>query len=107
MPDSPALGAGGGAICQSVDQRGIHRPQSGACDIGAFELTPPQPALRIVQTVKDYVDISWPFAGRAWMLEGSVKLRPPAWVPIPIPDESTSLRLFAPGKAMFFRMRLP
>ena len=33
---SPAIDAGA-AHCQALDQRGIVRPQGGACDIGAFE----------------------------------------------------------------------
>lgn len=44
LPGSPALDAGdpaipgsGGASCPTVDQRGIGRPQTGRCDIGAFE----------------------------------------------------------------------
>jgi hypothetical protein len=44
-----AIGAGGAAVdavpvtgenCEATDQRGITRPQIGACDIGAFELEP-------------------------------------------------------------------
>jgi CSLREA domain-containing protein len=34
----PATGAG----CPATDQRGVERPQGSACDIGAFELAPPQ-----------------------------------------------------------------
>lgn len=44
LPGSPALDAGdpappgsGGSSCPAVDQRGIGRPQTGRCDIGAFE----------------------------------------------------------------------
>lgn len=43
-----ALTAGGSAVdggaassCPATDQRGIARPQLGACDIGAYELAPP------------------------------------------------------------------
>lgn len=36
---SPAIGAG--AACPLVDQRGVARPQVGACDIGAVEVEPP------------------------------------------------------------------
>ncbi|MBL8045459.1 MAG: CSLREA domain-containing protein [Anaerolineales bacterium] len=36
LPDSPALNAG--ATCLSKDQRGVPRPQSQACDMGAFEV---------------------------------------------------------------------
>jgi hypothetical protein len=41
--DTRAIGAGsiavnrGGANCQATDQRGVTRPQLGACDIGAYE----------------------------------------------------------------------
>ena len=35
---SPAFNAGDDASCESVDQRGISRPQGSHCDIGAFEL---------------------------------------------------------------------
>lgn len=34
---SPAFDSGGGG-CPGTDQRGISRPQGGACDLGAFEL---------------------------------------------------------------------
>ena len=40
MPDSLAIDAAGGG-CASTDQRGVPRPQGAACDIGAFETTPP------------------------------------------------------------------
>ncbi len=39
-PNSPAIDAGG-ACSLSNDQRGTGRPQAVACDIGAFELAPP------------------------------------------------------------------
>ncbi len=35
---SPALDAGTSTNCPSTDQRGVSRPQSSGCDIGAFEL---------------------------------------------------------------------
>jgi uncharacterized repeat protein (TIGR01451 family) len=35
--DSPALNAGLASKCPATDQRGIARPQDGACDIGAVE----------------------------------------------------------------------
>ena len=48
-----ALGDGSGALdkipasnCPAVDQRGVVRPQGGACDIGAFEAIPPPPMAR-------------------------------------------------------------
>jgi CSLREA domain-containing protein len=37
---SPAINAG--SNCQPTDQRGIARPQGGACDIGAFEYVAPR-----------------------------------------------------------------
>jgi hypothetical protein len=44
-PDSPALDAvpASGAHCTATDERGVSRPQSAACDIGAFELVPAVP----------------------------------------------------------------
>jgi predicted outer membrane repeat protein len=38
QPGSAAIDNGNNAICPGTDQRGITRPQGGACDIGAFEL---------------------------------------------------------------------
>lgn len=40
LPTSPALNAvpTTGAGCPATDQRGVSRPQGGACDIGAYEL---------------------------------------------------------------------
>jgi hypothetical protein len=38
---SPAINAGDNSLCPSTDQRGVSRPQQGACDIGAYELAPP------------------------------------------------------------------
>ena len=40
---SPAINGGDGPHCIGADQRGIARPQLGACDIGAFEYVPPPP----------------------------------------------------------------
>ncbi len=37
LPGSPALEAGNNSTCLSTDQRGVWRPQGGACDIGAYE----------------------------------------------------------------------
>ncbi|MFN7955100.1 MAG: right-handed parallel beta-helix repeat-containing protein [bacterium] len=37
---SPALNAADPASCQATDERGVARPQSGACDIGAVERRP-------------------------------------------------------------------
>ncbi|HSR31218.1 MAG TPA: choice-of-anchor Q domain-containing protein, partial [Anaerolineae bacterium] len=36
---SEAIDAADSGACPSTDQRGVARPQGGACDIGAFELT--------------------------------------------------------------------
>ncbi len=37
---SPAIDAGTNVGCPATDQRGVTRPQVGACDIGAFEFVP-------------------------------------------------------------------
>jgi hypothetical protein len=37
LPGSPAIDAANNAACPATDQRGVARPQGGACDIGAFE----------------------------------------------------------------------
>jgi CSLREA domain-containing protein len=42
LAGSPAIDAGP-ATCDSPDQRGVTRPQGTACDIGAFEVVPPEP----------------------------------------------------------------
>ncbi len=36
---SPAIDAADNQSCPATDQRGVVRPQSGGCDVGAFELT--------------------------------------------------------------------
>ena len=36
-PTSPAFDSGDNNACPATDQRGVARPQGGACDIGAFE----------------------------------------------------------------------
>ncbi len=46
---SPAYNAGDNATCESTDQRGVMRPQSGTCDIGAFELATPVADLSITK----------------------------------------------------------
>jgi hypothetical protein len=62
LPGSPARNAGnpaapgsGGTACEITDQRGVARPQSGRCDIGAFEDdgTSPPPPLGSVHLVVD------------------------------------------------------
>lgn len=40
---SPARNAAAASTCPSTDQRGVARPQEGACDIGAFEYQVPAP----------------------------------------------------------------
>jgi len=37
LPGSSAIDAGNNATCAATDQRGMSRPQNGACDMGAFE----------------------------------------------------------------------
>lgn len=37
LTGSPAINAGDDALCPSIDQRGIARPQGDHCDIGAYE----------------------------------------------------------------------
>lgn len=66
MPGSPAIDAGttGCPPTPATDQRGVSRPQGGACDMGSFELqggaptvtptmtpTPPIPAAAVVPTL--------------------------------------------------------
>jgi CSLREA domain-containing protein len=46
-PTSPATNRGG-AGCQTTDQRGVARPQGGACDIGAYEYRAPTLTVRKV-----------------------------------------------------------
>lgn len=43
LDGSPAINAGSNSLCPPIDQRGVTRPQpaGGACDIGAYEATPP------------------------------------------------------------------
>jgi hypothetical protein len=41
LAGSPAIDAGDNSGCPATDQRGVARPQAGACDIGAYELAPP------------------------------------------------------------------
>jgi hypothetical protein len=42
MPLAGSVAIGGGAGCPGSDQRGVTRPQAGACDIGADEVEPPE-----------------------------------------------------------------
>jgi hypothetical protein len=41
LDGSPAINAGDNSGCPATDQRGVTRPQGPACDIGAYEATPP------------------------------------------------------------------
>jgi uncharacterized repeat protein (TIGR01451 family) len=38
LAGNPAINAGDPALCPAIDQRGVSRPQEGACDAGAFEV---------------------------------------------------------------------
>lgn len=40
---SPQAPGSGGSSCETVDQRGVVRPQSGRCDMGAYERRPETP----------------------------------------------------------------
>jgi hypothetical protein len=42
---SPARDTANGLVCPATDQRSVGRPQGPGCDIGAFELVPPLPAV--------------------------------------------------------------
>jgi CSLREA domain-containing protein len=39
LPGSPAIDAGTNSQCPPTDERGVSRPQHGACDIGAYEVS--------------------------------------------------------------------
>ena len=45
----PAYNTGNGTYCPATDQRGVARPQNGACDIGAFEYDTTPPTVTINQ----------------------------------------------------------
>jgi hypothetical protein len=40
LPGSPAINTGSNATCDSVDERGVNRPQGPICDVGAVEQSP-------------------------------------------------------------------
>jgi hypothetical protein len=40
LSGSPAIDAAAGTACPATDQRGVARPQGGACDIGSYEYRP-------------------------------------------------------------------
>jgi Zn-dependent metalloprotease len=50
LTGSPAINAGNSATCTSQDQRGVARPQSTACDMGAFEGSVSQNVTAVVKT---------------------------------------------------------
>lgn len=53
LAGSPAIDAG--ESCPNADQRGVARPQGGACDVGAFELEPaPKACVRSVRLPARY-----------------------------------------------------
>jgi hypothetical protein len=58
LPDSPALDAGDDLVAPAADQRGVTRPQGGACDIGAFELAP---RLSLSGTAEGKVQVNYLF----------------------------------------------
>ena len=41
VPGSDAIDGGDDAVCPATDQRGVERPQSAHCDVGAFEVAHP------------------------------------------------------------------
>jgi len=51
--DSAAYDAGDAAVCEPVDQRGVTRPQSFGCDIGAYEFIRPSANLAIAKRALD------------------------------------------------------
>ncbi len=53
LDGSPAINAGSDDQCPAVDQRGAFRPQSAACDIGAFEGGVAPTTLRVFTHVLD------------------------------------------------------
>ncbi len=80
---SPAVDRGGTSAngCLATDQRGVSRPQGGACDIGAYELIPPSPAPppRPGPVVGPPPPAPLPPSGRGMPASGG----PPAPAPIP------------------------
>ena len=51
LPGSSAINTGNDATCAAADQRGVTRPQGAHCDIGAFELKPPNAMTNAVSTI--------------------------------------------------------
>jgi hypothetical protein len=56
QPTSPAINQvpAGGAGCPATDQRGVHRPQGSACDIGAFEFAVPKISISVPKNGTHY-----------------------------------------------------
>lgn len=61
LPYSPAVNAGNDAACAATDQRGIARPQSYHCDIGAFETYSEVDLWLAYEPLPDYLSADAPF----------------------------------------------
>jgi len=83
LAGSPAIDAG--SCVTATDQRGVIRPQNGACDIGAYESesVPPPPALLVDGDfdgtgIDDFGDIIWRNDSTnqnfIWLMNGSTRL---------------------------------
>jgi hypothetical protein len=78
LSGSPAIDAGNPAApgssetaCEPSDQRGMLRPQGGACDIGAYEIegTPPEPtSTPLISVTPTSTDTPSPTATSTWTL---------------------------------------
>jgi hypothetical protein len=55
----------GGGTCEVTDQRGVARPQLGACDIGAYELKPTFPFSGFFQSIDNLPTVNSVKAGQA------------------------------------------
>jgi hypothetical protein len=55
---SPAIDAGDDTTCAATDQRGVPRPQGSHCDLGAYEVTPPQITgnVGVARVILNYMD---------------------------------------------------
>jgi hypothetical protein len=75
--DSPAIDWAPSAGAPATDQRGVLRPYGAGVDVGAFEWTPPGPALTLNRVGNTYT-LSFPVAaGVPYRIESSAAL--PAW----------------------------
>ncbi len=54
MTGSNAIGTGNNATCENTDQRGVGRPQSTTCDIGAFEVDSTAPTVTTTNISSSY-----------------------------------------------------